>query len=100
MLVIAPIYIAREVDFGVFGQPALPSARLLFSVSYIVTTSIARGLLPQHQPPGGFQVQRWIKIQCTGPNRKRRLPAGVAVDDNPTIEVIQLDLVPRAAIAA
>jgi vitamin B12/bleomycin/antimicrobial peptide transport system ATP-binding/permease protein len=35
-LVIAPIYFAREVDFGVFGQASIAFSQVLFSVSYIV----------------------------------------------------------------
>lgn len=35
-LVIAPIYFAREVDFGVFGQSSIAFSQVLFSVSYIV----------------------------------------------------------------
>ena len=33
---IAPIYFAREVDFGVFGQASIAFSQVLFSVSYIV----------------------------------------------------------------
>ncbi len=35
-LVIAPIYFAKEVDFGVFGQASIAFSQVLFSVSYIV----------------------------------------------------------------
>lgn len=35
-LVIAPIYFARQVDFGVFGQASIAFSQVLFSVSYIV----------------------------------------------------------------
>ncbi|MFZ9281696.1 MAG: ABC transporter ATP-binding protein/permease [Prochlorococcaceae cyanobacterium] len=35
-LVIAPLYFAKEVDFGVFGQASLAFSQVLFSVSYIV----------------------------------------------------------------
>ncbi len=35
-LVIAPIYFAREVDFGVFGQAFIAFSQVLGSVSYIV----------------------------------------------------------------
>jgi len=35
-LVIAPVYFAREVDFGVFGQSSIAFSQVLFSVSYIV----------------------------------------------------------------
>lgn len=35
-LVIAPVYFAREVDFGVFGQASIAFSQVLFSVSYIV----------------------------------------------------------------
>ena len=34
--VIAPIYFAKEVDFGVFGQASIAFSQVLFSVSYIV----------------------------------------------------------------
>lgn len=35
-LVIAPIYFAKQVDFGVFGQASIAFSQVLFSVSYIV----------------------------------------------------------------
>ena len=35
-LVIAPIYFAKGVDFGVFGQASIAFSQVLFSVSYIV----------------------------------------------------------------
>jgi putative ATP-binding cassette transporter len=35
-LVIAPVYFAKEVDFGVFGQASIAFSQVLFSVSYIV----------------------------------------------------------------
>lgn len=35
-LVIAPIYFAKEVDFGVFGQASIAFSQVLFSVSFIV----------------------------------------------------------------
>ncbi|MFM1812035.1 MAG: hypothetical protein RLZZ336_973 [Cyanobacteriota bacterium] len=35
-LVIAPVYFAKEVDFGVFGQAGIAFSQVLFSVSYIV----------------------------------------------------------------
>jgi putative ATP-binding cassette transporter len=35
-LVIAPIYFAKAVDFGVFGQASIAFSQVLFSVSYIV----------------------------------------------------------------
>jgi putative ATP-binding cassette transporter len=35
-LVIAPIYFAKDVDFGVFGQASIAFSQVLFSVSYIV----------------------------------------------------------------
>jgi putative ATP-binding cassette transporter len=35
-LVIAPIYFAKQVDFGVFGQATIAFSQVLFSVSYIV----------------------------------------------------------------
>jgi len=35
-LVIAPIYFAKEVDFGVFTQASIAFSQVLFSVSYIV----------------------------------------------------------------
>ncbi|MEB3265498.1 MAG: ABC transporter ATP-binding protein/permease [Cyanobacteriota bacterium] len=35
-LVIAPLYFAKEVDFGVFGQASIAFSQVLFSVSYIV----------------------------------------------------------------
>jgi putative ATP-binding cassette transporter len=35
-LVIAPIYFAKKVDFGVFGQASIAFSQVLFSVSYIV----------------------------------------------------------------
>jgi len=35
-LVIAPIYFAKEVDFGVFGQASIAFSQVLSSVSYIV----------------------------------------------------------------
>jgi putative ATP-binding cassette transporter len=34
--VIAPIYFAKQVDFGVFGQASIAFSQVLFSVSYIV----------------------------------------------------------------
>jgi vitamin B12/bleomycin/antimicrobial peptide transport system ATP-binding/permease protein len=35
-LVIAPIYFAKQVDFGVFSQASIAFSQVLFSVSYIV----------------------------------------------------------------
>jgi putative ATP-binding cassette transporter len=35
-LVIAPIYFAKQVDFGVFGQASIAFSQVLYSVSYIV----------------------------------------------------------------
>ncbi|MFN7229996.1 MAG: ABC transporter ATP-binding protein/permease [Synechococcaceae cyanobacterium] len=35
-LVIAPLYFAKQVDFGVFGQASIAFSQVLFSVSYIV----------------------------------------------------------------
>jgi putative ATP-binding cassette transporter len=35
-LVIAPVYFAKQVDFGVFGQASIAFSQVLFSVSYIV----------------------------------------------------------------
>jgi len=35
-LVIAPIYFAKQVDFGVFGQASIAFSQVLFSVGYIV----------------------------------------------------------------
>ena len=35
-LVIAPIYFAKEVDFGVFAQAGIAFSQVLFSVSFIV----------------------------------------------------------------
>jgi putative ATP-binding cassette transporter len=35
-LVVAPIYFAKQVDFGVFGQASIAFSQVLFSVSYIV----------------------------------------------------------------
>ena len=35
-LVIAPIYFAKQVDFGVFGQASIAFSQVLFSVRYIV----------------------------------------------------------------
>jgi len=92
-LVIAPIYFAREVDFGVFGQASIAFSQVLFSVSYIVnnidrlaafSASISR--------LEGFQVTvDEINAQAQSDSGDA---TGVAVDDNPTIEVIHADLVP------
>ncbi|MFM7267650.1 MAG: ABC transporter ATP-binding protein/permease [Cyanobium sp.] len=80
-LVIAPIYFAKQVDFGVFGQASIAFSQVLFSVSYIVnnidrlaafSASISR--------LEGFQskVEQIALSQAGGAEREGRSLAGPA----------------------
>ncbi|MFZ9947181.1 MAG: ABC transporter ATP-binding protein/permease, partial [Vulcanococcus sp.] len=91
-LVIAPIYFAKEVDFGVFGQASIAFSQVLFSVSYIVnnidrlaafSASISR--------LEGFQG----KVEAIGRSEAQRdLLAEEASGASPSLLVRHVDLVP------
>ena len=93
-LVIAPIYFAKQVDFGVFGQASIAFSQVLFSVSYIVnnidrlaafSASISR--------LEGFQG----KVEAIGAEMARSQTAALAPapDQRPaSILVSHVDLVP------
>jgi len=104
-LVIAPVYFAKEVDFGVFGQASIAFSQVLFSVSYIVnnidrlaafSASISRleGFQVKvdeinagtHGPTDPFQGK-------SGSEAKGAVPIA-AEDSHDRIEVIHADLVP------
>lgn len=97
-LVIAPVYFAKEVDFGVFGQASIAFSQVLFSVSYIVnnidrlaafSASISR--------LEGFQV-KVDEINAAASPQAGEEPALVP-EAQGTIQVIHADLVPPAATA-
>ncbi|NDF63094.1 MAG: ABC transporter ATP-binding protein/permease, partial [Synechococcaceae bacterium WBB_3_034] len=90
-LVIAPIYFAKEVDFGVFGQASIAFSQVLFSVSYIVnnidrlaafSASISR--------LEGFQG----KVEAIGQGGAAALQAAVAEGCSESLLVSHVDLVP------
>jgi putative ATP-binding cassette transporter len=91
-LVIAPIYFAKEVDFGVFGQASIAFSQVLFSVSYIVnnidrlaafSASISR--------LEGFQG----KVEAIGRSEAQRdLLAEEGSGASPSLLVRHVDLVP------
>ncbi len=86
-LVIAPIYFAREVDFGVFGQASIAFSQVLFSVSYIVnnidrlasfSASISRleGFQGKVEEISGAMATTFSGEFLTGPGRPWRLHPG------------------------
>ena len=90
-LVIAPIYFAKEVDFGVFGQASIAFSQVLFSVSYIVnnidqlaafSASISR--------LEGFQG----KVEAIGQGSPVALQAAVADGASEALLVSHVDLAP------
>ncbi|MEY3964702.1 MAG: hypothetical protein RLZZ106_1957 [Cyanobacteriota bacterium] len=90
-LVIAPIYFAKEVDFGVFGQASIAFSQVLFSVSYIVnnidrlaafSASISR--------LEGFQG----KVEAIGQGGAAALQAAAAEGCSESLLVSHVDLVP------
>jgi putative ATP-binding cassette transporter len=91
-LVIAPIYFAKEVDFGVFGQASIAFSQVLFSVSYIVnnidrlaafSASISR--------LEGFQG----KVEAIGQGGAAALQAASAAEGrSDSLLVSHVDLVP------
>ena len=90
-LVIAPIYFAKEVDFGVFGQASIAFSQVLFSVSYIVnnidqlaafSASISR--------LEGFQG----KVEAIGQGSPVALQAAVADGASEALLVSHVDLTP------
>ena len=90
-LVIAPIYFAKEVDFGVFGQASIAFSQVLFSVSYIVnnidqlaafSASISR--------LEGFQG----KVEAIGQDSPVALQAAVADGASEALLVSHVDLAP------
>ena len=90
-LVIAPIYFAKEVDFGVFGQASIAFSQVLFSVSYIVnnidqlaafSASISR--------LEGFQG----KVEAIGQGSPVALQAAVADGAAEALLVSHVDLTP------
>jgi vitamin B12/bleomycin/antimicrobial peptide transport system ATP-binding/permease protein len=90
-LVIAPIYFAKEVDFGVFGQASIAFSQVLFSVSYIVnnidrlaafSASISR--------LEGFQG----KVEAIGQGGAAALQAAGAEGCSESLLVSHVDLVP------
>jgi putative ATP-binding cassette transporter len=95
-LVIAPIYFAKQVDFGVFGQASIAFSQVLYSVSYIVnnidrlaafSASISR-LEGFQSKVEGIAAQRGTESGS---------PAQVAVDQSRSTESIlvsHVDLVP------
>ncbi|MFN6133596.1 MAG: ABC transporter ATP-binding protein/permease, partial [Synechococcaceae cyanobacterium] len=94
-LVIAPIYFAKEVDFGVFGQASIAFSQVLFSVSYIVnnidrlaafSASISR--------LEGFQSKVELISQAQQPSAPTQ-PAGLHGLPGPAAIVLRhVDLVP------
>ncbi|MCT0231691.1 ABC transporter ATP-binding protein/permease [Synechococcus sp. CS-1324] len=99
-LVIAPVYFAKEVDFGVFGQASIAFSQVLFSVSYIVnnidrlaafSASISR--------LEGFQV-KVDEINAESEGLKEAFKGKFSVDEaseadaHDSIQVIHADLVP------
>jgi putative ATP-binding cassette transporter len=90
-LVIAPIYFAKQVDFGVFGQASIAFSQVLFSVSYIVnnidrlaafSASISR--------LEGFQG----KVEAIGQGDAAALEAAEAEGPSDALLVSHVDLVP------
>jgi putative ATP-binding cassette transporter len=114
-LVIAPIYFAKEVDFGVFGQASIAFSQVLFSVSYIVnnidrlaafSASISRlegfqskvEAISQAQHPSGMAQPAGAR-SLTGLSGSEPLVSapGIAAAEAATTEAIVLrhvDLVP------
>jgi vitamin B12/bleomycin/antimicrobial peptide transport system ATP-binding/permease protein len=109
-LVIAPIYFAKEVDFGVFGQASIAFSQVLFSVSYIVNNidqlaafsasisrlegfqgkveSIASGeqaVLAQGQGADGILLRH---VDLTTPGSERRLIRDLSLEVGPTQRVL------------
>jgi putative ATP-binding cassette transporter len=110
-LVIAPIYFAKQVDFGVFGQASIAFSQVLFSVSYIVnnidrlaafSASISRlegfqskvEMISQAQQPSLTAQAAGMVVQ---PGRSGSEPAAAVSVDAPSSDAIVLrhvDLVP------
>ncbi|MBM5816324.1 MAG: ABC transporter ATP-binding protein/permease [Cyanobacteria bacterium K_Offshore_surface_m2_239] len=95
-LVIAPLYFAKAVDFGVFGQAGIAFSQVFFSVSFIVnniealaqfSASISRleGFQSKVNAISGEAAQRQLTVEAT--------PAGLASKAE-AIVVRDVDLIP------
>jgi putative ATP-binding cassette transporter len=104
-LVIAPIYFAKQVDFGVFGQASIAFSQVLFSVSYIVnnidrlaafSASISRleGFQGKVEAIGGEMAALDAEALAAGPQQAAEPQRAGEAAGMASIRVSHVDLVP------